>query len=441
MTTWALGGPIVALSTAILITNAASGHLTPNRGFEKCTVSVVDQQPITLTDGRAVLFDAGNIASAGNSVLILGTPMFVWPRGATKESAPVGDSAIGILRDGRGRVTIVPSPLGARHVYYPRAARADDSTWHVVFVTGRLGAPGAPNPAMFDTASLWYGRFDGRAWTAVKRIGSATDARLSTSSSSALVVAGRALTFVYSFDRSSSLKSNAAGNQGLVAVHGDGVRWVFDTLPTWEGPNYVQIASGPGSSTLTVAIAQAYFEDHRPHRASLFLAQYDSAWHAPRLMVPAIPTLNGRYSVIAPAIVVTDQRIIIGWQTLRGNAIDTVQIEWAGLHSLGDSVTPHRIARGLAFDTFGLVALTPQRFLWLTRDGDSRTSLSVFLTSGSETTALGSVSVPLSNFAPLTTALSDSTVLVVTGGIGMSASEPPATSYFTRLRLSCPRVS
>lgn len=425
---------IVTLIVVVAPTSGATSSDDPTRTESQrqpCTIAVARSQRISLRDGASVTIDASGIATNGQSVMVVGTPTHVWPVGA-KRNTPRATArpSIGIVRDSSGLVTLVPAPLRALAAAHPRVASAGAAGWHFIFVTGKQGS--ATNALVFDSADVWYGNFDGRAWRGIERIGRARSASLLPGMGSDLVSTPEGLAFAYPFDRSASLKSNATGNQGLVMLYRRGRHWVADTLHTWEGPRSVQLVASAENGVLAV-FAQSYFTHGRPHGPALFTARYDSGWHSPRLAVDVSP----RY-VAAPMIVARGTAgHVISWRTAAPGAEAEV-IEWGLSDDSGSVRRVGPISNALPLDRPAMVRLSADQTAWFIRNGNSRSEVKAFMAVDSTLSDLGVVRLPLDNFATLGATLPNGDVLLVTGGLGSSASAPVASNFLTALAVRCP---
>jgi hypothetical protein len=421
------------LVAAVHAGTAVDAHVTSRGGSAACDVRAGQSQRITLRDGSSLTIDAASIATNGQSVAVAGTPIHVWAAGATSDSSPRRTRpAIGVIRETSGAVRLVPAPPTVPTASYPRIASAGAAGWHFLFVTGKLGATG--NALAFEQAELWYGRFDGRRWQGVQRVAHARSASLLPGMSSDLVLAKEGLAFAYSYDRSNALRSNSPGNQGLVLLHRRFGRWSADTLRTWEGPRAVALTALPDEGVLA-AFAQTYFQRPRPRGPALFTARYRSAWEDPRLVLD----LGPQY-VAAPMVASAGAgRHVLAWQTMAPGA-DTGTLDWGIAITGGQLQRIGPIGPVAPIDRPAMLRLDDRRTVWLARNGASRGELRVLVREDSALTGAGVVRVPLHNFAIVAAPLSGSEVLVVSGGLGDSPHEPPASSYFTVVAVKCPAV-
>jgi hypothetical protein len=396
---------------------------------DTCTVNVSGPTQMVLEDGRTVSLDAESIGWHDGSLIVVGSHTHLFPRHATRDSLPVLEgSTIGVARDARGRLRPVPNPLAGRHVVYPRVASDRTGGWHILFVTTTTAA--MAHPGSLDTATVWYGRFDGRRWNRVERISSVADASLATDLSSELVASDGLLSFAFSFGQSN--RSTEPAHQGLVLLQRRGGRWIADTLPTWDAPAYVRVAGGPKKRTLSIGVVQGYFEDGRAHASSLFFAQYDTVWHSLRRVAG-----DGRRPVTAPIIRVLGQTLVASWVTETMGRADSTALESLALVD-GEPVSePRVIARGAGAEDFEAISLDQQRILWLHRDGESRTQTKLLLGNAGRVRELGTIAAPLDNPRPRAIATSSSSVFVVTSKLGTTPAEQFATTYLTQLRLGC----
>jgi hypothetical protein len=301
--------------------------------------------------------------------------------------------------------------------------------WHAVFVTGLQGTPG--NALAFADAEVWYGRYDGRRWHDVARIARAYEAELLPGRSSELVIARSGLAFAYAYDQSAARRSNAAGSQGLVLLHGRGSDWKADTLPTWEGPRAIQLAADT-SGALVAIYTQAYFEAGRFFGPDLFTARYVTHWDRPRvaLKIPsrhvAAPMLAGRVHT----------GTVISWQSAEPGTASAI-LEW-GTFGSDNLIRPMgQLAPISMGDRPAMLKVDGANALWIVRDGNSLTSLRLIAAQGDIAHDLGSIRIPAHNPAMHAAVLANGAILILSGALGRASSDPPASSYLTTAVVSC----
>jgi hypothetical protein len=298
-----------------------------------------------------------------------------------------------------------------------------------VFVTGSPGT--STNALAFEDAEIWYGRYDGRRWRELRRIARARGAELLPGRSSELVVAGSGIAFAYAFERRAPRGSNAASGEGLVLLHRRGSEWREDTLPTWEAPRAVQLASD-SSGVIVAAFAQSYFDRGRPHGPALFTARFDTRWSPSRLAFDAPPhyvaepMLSGRVHAGS----------VITWRSSQpGGGI--ASLEWGVFTRVYAVQHRGRVAVASSMDRPAVLRVDGASAVWLARDGDSRTALRVFAAQDTTVYNLGAIQLPLDNLVTHAAPLADGTILIVSGGLGRSPSDPPGSSYLTVAAVRC----
>jgi hypothetical protein len=252
--------------------------------------------------------------------------------------------------------------------------------------------------------------------------------------SSDLIATPDGLAFAYPFDRSFVLKSNAPGNQGLVLLQRRGTRWVEDTLRTWDGPQAVQLVA-EGDSGVRAVYAGEYWASGRSHGPVLFTARHDSShWSAPRIVLDAAPRDVSIPLLVAPW---TSGSIVSWITTARSLAFDPEDTEWGLVTSDGTVQRRGRIAAAEAGNWPAVLRLDARRTVWFIRNGDSREELHVFMALDSTVHDLGIARVPLYNFVTHGATLPDGRMLLVTGGLGTAAADPPASSFLTTFTVRC----
>lgn len=409
-------------AVAVSIPQAPSGEAP-----QGCHITVIRRVPLAFGDGRTVHVNAEAVAVDSSTLLITGSPAYIWRTGARADDwRDTTTSIIGVLTDASGRSHPLPSPRRGRAAYAPRAVSAGKRGWHFVFVdTDRAASRPA---AISDSAELWYGRFDGSAWQDISRIGVVHHAKVDAALSSDLIAEGEQLTFAFAFDKSTATNSNARGNQGVVLVRGRPGRWRFDTLHTKRGPNYVQLARSPNDGVLHVSIVQPYFDDaHVPRASSLFLSTYDSAWHQPRHIAG-----DGERPLLDPVIVPIDTGLVLLW---RARTVPP-RIEWAVVSGdTAEQVTATTVLEGSR--EFITVRLSSSMVLVLARDGASRDRIRAVIWRDGARIDLGTVMVPNYSYDPRAVAISSSDVLFISSDLAKTEREPPARTFINRLRVTC----
>lgn len=395
-------------------------------------------EAIRLDDGSTVTVDAKSVAVNRGSVLFAGTPTLVWPHKSGRDDLPdTRRTWLGVLRDDRGHVRLVPTPPGYADAAYPRVAAAGRAGWHFVFVRGKQGGvPG--NLLLFEHAEVWYGRFDGHTWTGLQQIATARHASLLPEMSSELIVANDGLAFAYPVEHPLGGTAGSERRQGIVMLRRRGSEWTADTLATntlatWEAPRSVHMMS-IRDSALAVVSAQSFFADGRPRGPALFVTQYGTHWIKPQLLLDISP----RYVVSPVALARSDGSAVITWRTAIPG-VDAETLEWGVIEPNGAFHREGALGEVKPIDRPAAISLGTDRTIWAIRDGDARDAIHVFVApSGGPVQDLGTAHVPLENFTTLGAPLPDDTILLITLETGKKAESPFATSFLTALTVRCP---
>ena len=422
-------GIVVVCVPVLLGVNTFPGgayQVLATRAERSCQIAGGAARPLMLRDGAVVVSDASAIATDGRFVLIAGVPTHAWRaptiRGSAKTSAV---KAVGLLRHPLGYVELVASPLPHLALAYPRVAWMPDG-WHFLFIVGE------PGTLAFETAEVWHGVYKDGRWKRVRRIALASSASLLPGMSSDLIVSKQGVAFAYSYDRAAILKSNAPGNQGIVLLHQRSGEWSADTLRTWEGPRAVQLTLS-GDGAMIAVYAQSWFAQSRPQASTLFTARYDTVWNAP----VRGPNLDQGTYVTAPLVSAHGSASsAISWRLARYEALPDV-LQWGHRSDSGTVRYSGTISEVAPGDRSVVLALDSVRTLWLLRDGASRTHMRAYLGSGAALHDLGVVTLPYDNPAPIAAILEGGKIVIVTGSMGKSSAEPPASSYLTVASVRC----
>jgi hypothetical protein len=212
-------------------------------------------------------------------------------------------------------------------------------------------------------------------------------------------------------------------------------KWRPDTLTTWAAPTSVQLVVNADSADVTALIATSYFDrkQGRVWSSSLFLAPYDSAWHDLRFGVAGHMNPDKSRNIGSPQAIRAGSRLVVAWVSSSGEK-EGIEYSPNLEDTLSVSVPVAPLASSLG--GYAMTQLDPQRVLWLVRRRESKGLLRVLIGTNSSTFEAGEISLPLDNLVTVAIAESDSSVLVVTGGLG-KPNEPLATSYLSRLRVRC----
>ncbi|MEP6620151.1 MAG: hypothetical protein ABJE47_12575 [bacterium] len=334
-----------------------------------------------------------------------------------------------MIRSPSGALALIPTPKELPQAAYPRIASAGKAGWHFTFVVGKLGT--RTNALAFDSASIWYGRYDGRGWHDVRSVATASAASLLPGVSSDLVATDDEVAFVYAFDPVSTAKGADPRVQGVVMLRHHNGRWLSDTLLTWEAPSFIQLVHERGSA-LRAVFTQSYFASGRSHPRSLFTVQFKDGWAIPELLLEDSLGYIG-----APLIASGDSPPrVVGWRRASfDKRLETVG--WGELAMDGSLRVRGDVA---AFDPsrrVGVVETAAHHTLLFIPSDSSRSELRVSVIHDGAIDVLRMVHVPAAQSLTIGASLPDGRVLIVTGGLGSIPTEPPASSYLTALAVHC----
>jgi len=440
--TMSLGAPGIRASLVGTLVRTDASSVRPLQ--ERCTPVVLSTRPLALPDGTLISIDVKSAATDGHALLIVGPNTYLWAPRTAGGAPPVRRApAVGVLRDSLSRISLVPaphSPSGAEfHVL--RVASAGRGTWHFLLLAGLGRDTLVQRFGTVDSASIWYGLFDGRRWRQLTQIGVARDAGLVPERSSGLIATRHGLAFAYSYDRSRTLNSNAPGNQGLVLLTREGDDWKSDTLPTWDGPGSVQLTSETDGGVLAV-FNQDYFENHRLHYDALFLAAHDAVWHRPRIVWE--PSEPGYVNYPLGIARVRDSqhalRTILSWEEGLAGKQSMDSLAWGVLDTDG---TIHHVSRSIKARDFNSTSLSLMRdggAIWITPSDTARDELRVIYARDTIVEVLATVHVPSFSPTPVAVTLADGTLLVATMSIRFveqTGKPQSATTYLTELAVRC----
>ena len=245
----------------------------------------VNSRPLTLTDGSTIHIDVQSAAFAEHSLVLAGAPAYRWAPGAGMHSAPSDDAGIiGVVSGPTGTASLLHSPVKGK-IQTVRVASAGSLGWHFLFVQTDQDRP---TNGLYDSAAVWYGRFDGSRWHDVAKLFAATNSSLAATLSSDLVADKIGIAFAFAFDNSAATQSTPGRGQGVVLVHGTPRAWSSDTLFGQFRPTYVRLTRGATREAWDVAFVEPYFDQNRRLRASsVFVANFDRHWSQPRLIAAA----------------------------------------------------------------------------------------------------------------------------------------------------------
>ncbi|MEJ2203109.1 MAG: hypothetical protein P8170_03270 [Gemmatimonadota bacterium] len=127
-----------------------------------CSWTVAGRQLLSLESGDLAYVEARSLSATERGMLLLGSPSYVWSRGAQSGVVVPRDSVVGAVIDSTGSARAVPAPLPGAEIRGLSAVGNKDGTWSVAFTVLR---PETRFPEDEVAGQLGYGSFDGREWT------------------------------------------------------------------------------------------------------------------------------------------------------------------------------------------------------------------------------------------------------------------------------------
>ncbi|MEO6445578.1 MAG: hypothetical protein ABIZ91_00940 [Gemmatimonadaceae bacterium] len=179
----------------------------------QCRVGKAKVGRLTLPGVRGAYIESSTFVSAGQRVLLAGTPNYLWtapapggkagtetPSGVRDSSAGNGappavarDSIFGAVRDASGRWSAVPIPAPGRMFTDPRAVASGDGLWDLIF----LEIPAPLRMANNDTiVGIWHGQLRGNRWEFARRLDVPPEFQVRLLLSSRLARRGDTLTWI-----------------------------------------------------------------------------------------------------------------------------------------------------------------------------------------------------------------------------------------------------
>jgi len=159
--TWTL-----VLISVLLSPSCRHRESEPTSRYEtasRCLLEMEKALPVLSTDGKHLYVEPQSLTLVGDDVVAIGAPvMFLDDTNALARSGGTPVAGVRIARDGRAEY--IAPPVGWPTFAAPRVLYEPKTTWHAVW------ADEWSNPDS-GTVQLMYGKFDGRSWTRVTRIG------------------------------------------------------------------------------------------------------------------------------------------------------------------------------------------------------------------------------------------------------------------------------
>jgi hypothetical protein len=416
----------IQLITPIILLGCAACTAAPAMtkvSRDACILDVGEPYRVRLDSVYRVLMNATSMAANGDDVLVVGTPFYAFPN---KPDSLIR-LGVGFVRSGDGSHSMVGNPVPHFQLRDVQAVAARQGGWHVVFAIGTRSV------LTYDSAHIWYGHYHGASWRRVERIASVRQGNLIPRFAANLVETGGSIAFAYPFDHSFERKSNDRGNQGAVLVRERHGVWVQDTLHTSQKLWSIQLGEGK-DGRLIAYLALGYFADRRPWGPSLFLAEYDSAWSGPRLILEAEPYRVMR--LLKPTGGEATPWLAFH-RAMPGLDVESTSLTWASIAE-GGAVQWRPVGDVLRLGEPAVVQARAGTVL-LVRDGDSQERLRVYLARPDGVHALGTFDAPLVAFNTFAASTADDRIFVFTGGPDPDTTAiPNLTSYLTQIGVSCP---
>jgi hypothetical protein len=384
-----------------------------------------------LADGGQVILDPSSMVANGGEILVLGTPTTLWPPGANRRSPPRSQrEAVGVVVDASGRARIVPPPL-ERETFMARATRAEPGAWDVLFFTTSVERPLMQH--VFDSATIWTGRFEGTRWQNVRPVAEVRDARLLPDHSSELVRHRNELRFAYSFQHRLAEGARPYQWPGIAMLRGRDGTWRIDTLLLRPGAaRSVHLAPAGDTATMVIYAAEyfrpGYIGSNALHAAvhtdrwgPASVVVRDSGMHLDILKVSAIPrgwTMSWRREYTQNTTVAPDS---LRWGRLLGDQ----RVERA--FTIEENLPAARPA---------LIEYPPGRTVLVTADPVKRV-LRAYLEGDAKVTPLAEFQAPVSLPRLRSVVLDSTRAALWTTSQGTDEAEPFIASHLVLVRLHC----
>lgn len=396
---------------------------------QTCHLELSNSRPLTLTDGSTIHIDIQSAAFAEGSLVLAGTPAYRWARGAGKQSAPSDDANIvGAVSRGTGATTLLHSPVTGK-IQTVRVANAGSLGWHFILVQTDQNRP---TNGLYDSAAVWYGRFDGSRWHDVTKLFVTTNSALAANLSSSLVADETEIAFAFAFDNAAATQAAPGRGQGVVLVHGTPRAWSADTLFGQFRPSYVRLTRAAKPDAWDVAFVEPYFDQSRRLRASsVFVTNFDGHWGKPRLVADA-----GGHSGLGGLEVVRDPHggAVFSWIRQDGPVLPRIQ---ATMLKGDDAQMPDTFAVRDSAGTYAL-AISPNGSLaWLVKSaGPPIQTRAIVVRDGHRLDSVA-LSVPNDGLRTFVVAETDSTFVFVSTALRKTDREAPASTMLSSLILRC----
>ena len=260
---------ICALLALVVAAVGAHAQAPP----QQCPIRASPSVDLTLADGRTVYVEAHSFASQGGWAFLAGRPNFIM-RGTHLEAT---DSIFGVTFTSPESVQMVPLPPHVSNASNPRVLPLGDGHWAAVFAEV---APGGRIPSYSHVLRLWYGVFDGVAWSQMEQIPIPAKGWLRAYATSALIANGDTLTVAMPLD---SVSATNPVETHVAVFTRNGGRWSISEIPTYT-VGYLSLVS-LGADGMRIAVVQADTSRRPSDSGSLFVYGPDPNWPSGGVLV------------------------------------------------------------------------------------------------------------------------------------------------------------
>ncbi len=250
-------------------------------------------QRIGLDQNRTMYVEPTTIAVADESVLLAGSPVFIWQHEASSISRVVGSERIfGALLGPAGRTSALPGPELTGSLADLRGTATHDQRF--AFLFAQLGTPDDYRSYL----GYWYASTDGYSWSPPERLPAPAEGTLLPKQASRLVHASGNLWL--------AVPARERGATNLaVYLRRNGV-WSLIVIPTGSVA-YVAITPD-GPTGLTIAVVRPNPTFRRDWNSLSLLTLRGERWEDHGFVVR-----GGQNPVYAPGFATTGRRRALGW--------------------------------------------------------------------------------------------------------------------------------
>lgn len=142
--------------------------IAERRVSKACALRLADSSMVRVADGADVYVEAQSLASAGESLLLAGSPNYVTPPSPERRViTPARDSVFGVIRSPAGTWTYVHKPSLIPWFSGPRALATGEGRWDVVFVQlSERNSSSLKRTAI----GAWHGQLSANGWERLERL-------------------------------------------------------------------------------------------------------------------------------------------------------------------------------------------------------------------------------------------------------------------------------